>query len=216
MLKLDAVPFQVQTISDTVYLFLKKSILQGELTPGQRLLVMDIAQKFDISQAPVREALERLKHEGLISAKTNKGSVVSDITAKEIKDIAVMRKMTEGFAIRATLPILQSEDFDYLESTIREMGAAIASNDMLKIVEWDLAFHGFFYERCDNHVVLDTWNQMKTKVMRFMAISNKHFSTDHLVEEHLALIDVLKTGDAREAEKRFIFHMKAYEIVPLT
>jgi DNA-binding GntR family transcriptional regulator len=198
-----------------VYMIIKKEILQGELPPGTRLLVLDIAGKFQISQAPVREALERLKQEGLIIGKPNKGSVVSNITSKEIKDIFVLREIIEGFAVRESMPQLKEHDFQYLENIIVTMDSAIKLNDILKIVELDMEFHGFFYERCNNHAIMELWNHMKTKVMRFMAISNKLRSTDKLVEGHLSLIGVLKTGDVAAAEKKFIDHMKSYKLIHL-
>jgi DNA-binding GntR family transcriptional regulator len=105
VLTFDSGSIQVQKISDSIYSHLKKMILQGELPPGHRLLVLEIAQYFDDSQAPVREALERLKHEGLISGKSNKGSVVSDVTHKEIQDISVIREILEGFKVRETLAL---------------------------------------------------------------------------------------------------------------
>lgn len=206
---------QTESISTQVYLSLKKSILEGELPPGERLLVLDIANKYQISQAPVREALERLKQEELIVSQPNRGSFVSDITAKEIVDIHVMREMIEGYAVRQSIPTLTENDFKNLEKIIKGMEEAHERKDLLRILELDLEFHGFFYIRCDNHVVLDTWDRMKMKVMRFMAISNKYHSTEKLAEVHYRLLDVLKSGDLDAAEQEFIYHMKAYRFIPL-
>ncbi|TDF92619.1 GntR family transcriptional regulator [Paenibacillus piri] len=209
---------QTDSIGEQVYLSLKKQILEGQLQPGARLLVMDIAGTFQISQGPVREALERLKQEGLIISKPNKGSVVSDITSKEIKDIFVMREIIEGFAVKESVPLLDPADFEYLEHTIAEMDNATRRNDMMHILGLDLEFHGFFYKRCGNHVALDMWKQMSTKVMRFMAmrISIHYLTNDKLVEEHFDLIRVLKQGDPLAAEQRFIQHMKAYKMIQIT
>jgi DNA-binding GntR family transcriptional regulator len=212
---INQLPFHYNSISGQVYMTLKKEILEGELPPGARLPVLEIANRFQISQAPVREALERLKQEGLIIGKRNKGSVVSNITSKEIKDIFVLREMIEGFAVRETMPQMKKSDFRYLEETILSMEQAIEQNEIFKILEHDMEFHGFFYERCNNHAILELWNQMKTKVMRFMAISNKLRSTDGLVKGHLGLIDVLKKGNVEEAEKTFVDHMKSYKFVHL-
>ncbi|MGM7722081.1 GntR family transcriptional regulator [Metabacillus sp. Hm71] len=208
-------PIHYNSISELVYMTIKKEILEIQLPPGTRLPVLEIAKRFQVSQAPVREALERLKQEGLIIGKQNKGSVVSNITSKEVKDIFVLREMIEGFAVRESMPHLKESDFDHLKDIIQLMDQAIQRNDVFKMVEHDMEFHGFFYERCNNHAVLELWDNMKTKVMRFMAISNKHRSTDKLVEGHLALIDVLKTGDTEKAEKTFIDHMKSYKLIHL-
>ncbi|NIK76732.1 DNA-binding GntR family transcriptional regulator [Paenibacillus castaneae] len=205
----------INSISEQVFTSLKKEILSGELPPGTRLLVMDIAKKFEISQAPVREALERLKQSGFITGIPNKGSVVSNITSREIKDIFELREIIEGFAVRQSMKKLVEQDFTYLVAIIEQMDQANEQNDILAILELDMEFHGFFYKRCDNHMILELWNQMKMKVMRFMAISNRHFSTDALADWHLRLIDVLRSGNTELAEQAFIEHMHSYKVIHL-
>ncbi|CAM4200955.1 FCD domain-containing protein [Paenibacillus alkaliterrae] len=64
-------------------------------------------------------------------------------------------------------------------------------------------------------MILDLWNHMKLKVMRFMAISNRYFTTEALAEWHLLLVEVLRTGDADAAEQAFIEHMHSYKMIHL-
>lgn len=201
------------SISEQIYLTLKREIIAGELQPGTRLIVLDIAGKFQVSQAPVREALERMKQEGLINGIPNKGSVVSNITSKEIRDIFVLREIIEGYAVRTSMPTLSEDDYEQLEMVIRSMEEAVERDDTLGILELDMDFHGFFYKRCDNQAILELWNQMRTKVMRFMAISNRHHTTDLLAEWHRRLITVLQTGDGDAVEEAFIEHMHAYKFI---
>jgi DNA-binding GntR family transcriptional regulator len=203
----------VNSISEHVYTALKKEILAGDLQPGARLLVLEIAKKFNISQAPVREALERLKSAGFITGIPNKGSVVSNITSKEIRDIFELREIIEGFAVRKSMEHLSEEDFLYLEDIIHKMDLAHEQNDILNILELDMEFHGFFYRRCDNHMILELWNRMRIKVMRFMAISNRHYSTDELADWHLRLVEVLRSGDTVLAEQTFVEHMHSYKMI---
>ncbi|WP_341278570.1 GntR family transcriptional regulator [Paenibacillus sp. FSL H8-0537] len=205
----------IHSISTHVYMKLKKEILAGELQPGARLIVLEIAGQFQISQAPVREALERLKQEGLIIGVPNKGSVVSNITAKEIKDLFVLREMIEGFAVRQSMPLLTEQDFSELAGIIEQMDQAVKQNDILSILELDMDFHGFFYRKCDNGAILTLWKDMKTKLMRFMAISNRYYTTLGLADYHTVLIDVLRKGDVAAAERAFIDHMHAYKIIHL-
>ncbi|OMF38361.1 GntR family transcriptional regulator [Paenibacillus sp. FSL H8-0548] len=211
----DATFAPVNSISEHVYTIIKKEILAGDLQPGARLLVLEIAKKFNISQAPVREAMERLKSAGFITGIPNKGSVVADITSKEIKDIFELREIIEGFAVRKSMQTLTESDFTYLENIINEMNAAHEQNDILNILELDMEFHGFFYRRCDNHMILELWHQMQNKVMRFMAISNRHFSTEGLADWHLRLIEVLRSGNVALSEQTFIEHMHSYKTIHL-
>ncbi|WP_068786219.1 GntR family transcriptional regulator [Paenibacillus phocaensis] len=205
----------VNSISEQIYATLKRKILTGELGPGTRLLVLEIAGQFQVSQAPVREALERMKQEGLIIGIRNKGSVVSNITSKEIRDLFVLREIIEGYAVRTSMPTLSEADYTALEAMIQRMEEAVGQGDTLSILELDMDFHGFFYKRCDNQAILELWNHMRTKVMRFMAISNRHSTTEMLADWHRMLIDALRTGDGDVAEEAFIEHMHAYKFIQL-
>jgi DNA-binding GntR family transcriptional regulator len=203
----------VQSISEQVFLKLKKQILSGELQPGTRLLVLQIAKQFDVSQAPVREALERLKQSGFITGIPNKGSVVSEISSKEIKDIFALREIIEGFAVKKTMETLTENDFVCLESLIAQMQDAHEQNDILRILDLDMEFHGFFYRRCDNQAIFELWNHMKQKVMRFMAVSNRYFTTDELAEWHMILIRSIRSGDPEVAANAFVEHMHSYKTI---
>ncbi len=207
--------FQSKSISDNVYTELKKAIISGQLSPDERLIVLDIAGRYGISQAPVREALERLKQEGLIIGRTNKGSVVAPISAKEIKDLYVLREIIEGFAVRESMQRMSEDDYTYLDQVLEQMEQAVQRDDMWEILMQDMEFHGFFYRKCDNAAVLDLWERMKNKVIRFMALSNRYYSTENLVDWHMRLIEALRTGEAAIAEAKFIEHMHAYKELPL-
>ncbi|WP_248927108.1 GntR family transcriptional regulator [Paenibacillus hamazuiensis] len=192
------------SLSEHVYISLKKKIMKGELPPGHRLIVLEIAGEFSVSQAPVREALERLKQEGLIVGKTNKGSAVSEITAKEIRDIYELRQLIEGHALRAMMKALTAEDISRLEQIVAGMRASVDEGDPDRLVELDMAFHGYFYERSGNELLQDIWNSIKTKIMRFITITNQDHKGYSIPNSHTELLELIKTGDADRTEEKLI------------
>jgi DNA-binding GntR family transcriptional regulator len=199
------------SLSEHVYLTLKKQILKGNLPPGYRLIVLEIARTFEVSQAPVREALERLKQEGLIVGKPNKGSVVSEITHKEIRDIYELRQFIEGHALRQTMKVLTKEDITYLERILYSMKLAVDENDPYRLVELDMKFHGFFYERSGNDLFLDIWNRIKTKIMRFISVTNQDHSGYSIPNSHTELLDMIKSGDVDATEEKLIRGLDFYK-----
>ncbi|WP_276353917.1 GntR family transcriptional regulator [Cohnella caldifontis] len=198
------------SLSEHVYLTLKRKILKGDLPPGHRLIVLDIAKTFDVSQAPVREALERLKQEGLIVGKMNKGSAVSEITLKEIRDIYELRQLIEGHALRETMKALTPEDIAELERILDEMKRAVDENDAYRLVELDMQFHGTFYRRCGNMLLLDIWNGIKTKIMRFISVTNRDHVGDSIPDSHAELLDVIKSGDVDRAAEKLVRGLDFY------
>ncbi|GFN33481.1 GntR family transcriptional regulator [Paenibacillus xylaniclasticus] len=199
------------SLSEHVYITLKRQIMKGELLPGHRMIVLDIAKQFSVSQAPVREALERLKQEGLIVGKMNKGSAVSEITAQEIRDIYELRQMVEGHALRATMRVLEEKDIAYLESIIDGMREAIDKEDPYRLVEMDMLFHGYFYLRSGNALLYDIWNSIKSKIMRFITITNQDHQGYSIPDSHTEILDMIKSGDVDLAETKLVRGLDFYK-----
>ncbi len=185
--------------------------MKGELLPGHRMIVMDIAKQFSVSQAPVREALERLKQEGLIVGKANKGSSVSEITAQEIRDIYELRLLVEGHALRATMKVLEPKDIAYLEDVIAGMREAIDKGDPYRLVELDMGFHGYFYLRSGNALLYDIWNSIKSKIMRFITVTNKDHQGYSIPDSHSQILQLIKSGDVELTEKKLIRGLGFYK-----
>ncbi|MDQ6419105.1 GntR family transcriptional regulator [Paenibacillus sp. LHD-117] len=199
------------SLSEHVYVSLKRQIMKGELLPGHRMIVLDIAQQFGVSQAPVREALERLKQEGLIVGKTNKGSAVSGITAQEIRDIYELRQLVEGHALRETMKVLNENDIAYLETVIAGMREAIDQDDPYRLVELDMSFHGYFYFRSGNALLHDIWNSIKSKIMRFITVTNKDHQGYSIPDSHTEILDMIKSGDVDKTEYKLIRGLDFYK-----
>jgi len=199
------------SLSEHVYMTLKRQIMKGELLPGHRMIVLDIAKQFGVSQAPVREALERLKQEGLIVGKMNKGSAVSEITIKEIRDIYELRQLVEGHALRETMKVIQGDDLAYLESIISGMRDSIDKDDPYRLVELDMRFHGFFYLRSGNVLLFDIWNSIKSKIMRFITITNHDHKGYSIPDAHTEILDIIKLGDVDLAERKLVRGLDFYK-----
>ncbi|MFC5404248.1 GntR family transcriptional regulator [Cohnella soli] len=198
------------SLSEQVYLGLRDSIVRGEIYPGYRLLVLEIATALKISQAPVREAMERLKQEGLLIGKANKGSIVSEMKQEEIEEIYALRELIERDALLKSIPKLGAADYAQLDLLYKRMRAAAEEEDLYRFIDLDLEFHSFFYEKSGNRTIMNLWLQLAVKLKRFLAITNKLYFPDLLsiAEGHAPLIDALKSGDVAEIERLFAAHLK--------
>ena len=87
--------FLEQTAPGVAYTEIKKMIMLKRLTPGQRLAEISLSQEIGVSRTPVREALQRLEQEGLVSLRPNKGAVVTGITREYMHDYYNMRAILE-------------------------------------------------------------------------------------------------------------------------
>lgn len=209
--EIDLVPIgeEKYSRSENIYYEIRKKILTGVYTPGERLLVLEIAQEFGVSQAPVREAFERLKQEELLIGVKNKGSMVSKIDQKEIEDIYILRDLLEKYVIKKYLQNKSEEDIAYLETIYKKMEAAAVEEDLVSMIDFDMMFHQLFYEKCGNTQILQVWKNIKVKVTRFTVTTNRLYfpNLKTIADTHLVLINILKNGTEEEILGVFEDHM---------
>src|SRR5215210_2654138 len=104
-------PVQQGNLKDVVYARVRAAILGGQIPAGTRLLEAEIAQKMEVSRAPVREALAHLQQEGLVVSRPNRGTYVAEIfSLQDVNEITTLRSTLETMAIGiATAKIDESE-----------------------------------------------------------------------------------------------------------
>lgn len=91
------------TLVEKAYAVLRQAILRGEALPGEKLKIDVLQKEHAISSSPLREALNRLTAEGLVTAEGNRGFRVAPISLEDLQDIVAMRVMLEREAIEASI-----------------------------------------------------------------------------------------------------------------
>ncbi|BBI32858.1 hypothetical protein KCTCHS21_22570 [Cohnella abietis] len=154
--------------------------------------------------------MERLKQEGLLVSKHNKGSFVAEIRQEELEEIYELREIIEWNAIKKSLPGLLDSDIAYLSEVFEKMKQAAEIDDLFQFIDLDMEFHRFFYFKSGNKTILQIWDQINVKIKRFLAIANKLYYSDlmTIAEGHLPLIEALQRRNEEEIEKLFMQHLK--------
>ena len=91
-----------RNLSRDVVDVLRSLIVNGELSPGTHLLEKEISGKLNVSRGPVREAFRILETEGLVECYVGRGSFVTQISEKDIKEIYSLREILEEAATPGT------------------------------------------------------------------------------------------------------------------
>lgn len=91
--------FRLRRFSDDFARILRERILAGELEAGSRLNEVQLSKEFGISRSPIREALQALAGEGLVTFVAGKGAFVGGITAQEARDLGAVREALETHAV---------------------------------------------------------------------------------------------------------------------
>src|SRR5271154_5329568 len=138
----------VPNLTELTYRSIKGQLLGGALPEGTRLTEELLATQLGVSKSPVREALNRLEAEGLVSIESRRGAYVREFSAKEVSDLYEFREMLELHSIAAAkvTPGLLRE----LAGSIDRTMAFLQARDKIRHVEEDLRFHGMIAEASGN------------------------------------------------------------------
>jgi DNA-binding GntR family transcriptional regulator len=200
-----------ELLSDQVYAVIRHSIVNGDAKPGQRIKEGDLARELGVSQAPVREALKRLAHEGLVTYLPRRGNFVTEISAEAAADAREVRVVIEALAGRrlASSPP-NPELIAALRRLVAQMREAAADSDVARFRDLDLAFHREVCAAGGNSFVERIWQMMEPSLRTLRVVSDPLFAGDwsDMAELHGHLVDVLEARDAERAAHLFAAHAR--------
>ena len=185
-----------------------EEILSGRLAPGERIVEMRIAQQFDVSQAPVREALRDLDLLGFVVSSPFRGAIVRQISVEELVQLYPIRAVLEGLAARHAAKRIDAATLKKLEGLLTTMRTAAAKGDHRRAVEADFAFHLTIVEASGNRLLQQIWDRMRLATTTFLTVSKSHHSLKEIVERHAAVVDALRTQDPETAERALRMHIE--------
>lgn len=116
-------PVGFRTAQAAVAEMLRGEILSGQIPPRTRLLQSEVAERFETSTTPVREALRQLVAEGLLDGDPHRGVIVHEITLEELTEIYEIRLHLEPLAIAATVANITAKQLDVLAELLDQMEA---------------------------------------------------------------------------------------------
>ena len=200
-----------RTLSDDVAKIIRKMILNGELQPGGWINQAQLAEKFNISRGPIREAMKLLQNEGLIKHETNKGTFVATLSEQDAFEIYTLRALLEGEAAQLALAHLTDRDLSELESYIQEFSEAMQNHDIEHQVQCDILFHGKIVEASKHNRLISIHKHLDTQVgVMYLTVANQvPMRVEQVVHNHRILLDALRTRDKEQIQKEFSNHYTA-------
>jgi DNA-binding GntR family transcriptional regulator len=109
------------------YAALRDAIIRCELPPGERLVIDDLARRFDVSIIPVREALRLLESEGLVVSVAHTGTKVAPVSRQLIVEVFALLEGLESVSARAAAGLATPGDLRALEGLVRRMDTALSA-----------------------------------------------------------------------------------------
>jgi DNA-binding GntR family transcriptional regulator len=217
--------------SDKAYGLLRKMILDLKMSPKEPISELKLSATLCMSRTPVREALKRLKTEGLIISYGNKGYVLNIPTMKEIKDIYAVRMVLEGGAAKSAAQNIDLDRLEYFEKQFISIKNSLngkneegnmtteASNDSKglrrekEIIKLGRDFHLFIVESTENEKLLELIRNIYSQLdlSRFFSYQGRG---KEAVNEHLRIINALRERNGEESRLLIEDHLKnAFDMI---
>jgi DNA-binding GntR family transcriptional regulator len=189
----------VPDLTEQVYARLLDAICSGELAAGARLTQEELAASFQVSRQPVLQALRLLKRDGVAIDAGRRGLVVAPIDPAVIGNVYQVRAVLEGLAAR--LAALSGAKID--NALIARGREALACGHFPSLIGADMAFHNALYVASGNPLIAETASRHWHYIRRAMGgVLQAKGPRDWVWEEHQAIADAIKAGDAATAERR--------------
>ncbi len=189
-------------LTEQVYKKMRKEILNGELEPGLRLTEIKLAERYQISRTPVREALVRLKNEGLVYFEPGNGLVVSDTSIRDMEELMGIRAVLEEYALDQAFDNVNEADLLQLELFVKQSKYYLGENDVKAIFENNTKFHNYILEKSLNKRLQTILRNLMDPILRFR-IATLHYpgNSEGSIERHERLIQALKNKDRNLAKQ---------------
>ncbi len=190
-----------QLLKDQVKEQLIGSIMSGAITGGQRLVELDLAEQFGVSQAPVREALRDLEAVGLVTIIPHRGTFAADFGdrgSKAMHEIFQVRAVLEELGTRLAMANL-ADRIPELQHEVDEMCAAARAQDIDGVSRYSERFHSAIMEASGNATLVRMWRALDITVHTAAAVEIRSEHLVPLAESHQPMVDAIASGDVELA-----------------
>ncbi len=194
-------------LADQVYEQIVKAIRNGTISTDDRIVQEKLADEFEISRTPIREALFRLEQEGILTVAGRGGFKIRRLGEREIAEMYTARAAIEGFAAR----LLADENNTKTNAKLRKKitnAEDLKDKSVNAYFEANMGIHRAFVEATGNRFLLELfdsiWNRGSSFTL-FASIRNEDLSKS--LGDHLTLVDAIETGYGSKAAEKMISHI---------
>jgi DNA-binding GntR family transcriptional regulator len=184
-----------RTVKGALVENLRGEIIRGDLIPGQYLRLDEIADRYDVSTMPVREALRDLEAEGLVTIYPHRGAVVSELSAEDLEDIYEIRAVLEGMAARLAVPRLTPAVLAEIDRLVEQMDGQLG--DVVALVRLNHQLHSTIYGASGRRHLEELIQTLRYRTQHYLrAYVADQGEMAMAQEEHRAMLEGCKLGDA--------------------
>lgn len=197
------------TLATQAYEQVRRRIVDGRLAAGSRVVVRPLCTELGLSPTPIRAALAALEREGFLVATPHRGYTVPQISYDTMRDIFELREALDGIAARRAAAGPSHRLSRELRRLLDRQRKKISAGGLSAYSDLDLTFHRQIWEASGNTRLLDVAETLSGQVRLGSANSSQVPGRPPLaLDEHLAIIEALESGDEEAAAAAARAHVR--------
>lgn len=199
-----------QSLKDIAYTIIKDAILTLKFKPGHALSHRDLAEQLQISETPIRDALQELEREGFVTRIPHKGTFVTEIDKVDIEETFQIRASLEELAVSLATPQLDEKDISELERLLKCADTALAQGEREQCSVLGAQFHQYFIQRAGNRRLVAILSNLDDHLQRFRRISDLIIGRlEKSRKQHQQVFEAVCQGDAKKAGRAMYSHLQS-------
>lgn len=196
---------------DVAYDELRRLIVTLELEPGAMIDERQLIERLDIGRTPVREAIQRLIHEGMIIHNPRRGSWVSPLSFTDMENLIEARRMLEIECARRAACRISPDRLGQMRDEVDQTGEVISSGDGVTSVSVDQYFHTEIARASGNRYLVRLTEQLHHDLTRYWYVSAIRVGRlGIVVSHHHRILDAIESGDPDYAEQALDEHVTLF------
>ena len=196
---------------DTIHQRVLTALVEHRLPPGTKLGEERLAKVFGVSRTQIRQVLERLAHDRIVTVVHNRGAFVSSPTVEEAREVFAARRVIEADLVRQTVRIATKADIRRLREHVALESAARAANDKRAIIRLSGEFHQLIAEIAGNRYLAKTMRDLETLTCLVIILYDAPNVPACPYHEHADLVDVIEARDEKRAAEQMLEHLRHVE-----
>lgn len=191
---------------------IRELVLGGDYAPGSALSEVRLAEHFDVSRTPVREALKQLQVEGLVEIRPKVGTFVRQITRREIVEMFEVKEILEGMAARLMARRGQVPELDVLRANLDSSEIATQRDDRDTYAALVHEFHSTIVRGSDNTKLLEHYTSLMNQLAYHRIVLRTVQHPGRLgrsCAEHRRIVELITEKDGVGAEIAMRDHVAA-------
>jgi DNA-binding GntR family transcriptional regulator len=187
------------------------AIVERRLMPGTKLSEQKLGDIFEVSRTLVRQALNQLSRDRLVTLERARGAFVAMPSVEEARQVFEVRAMLESALVRQLCGQITDRQIAELRTHLREEGAAVARTSVATRTRLLADFHVVLARMLGNEVLAHLLEDLLSRSSLIALMYQSAQSAEHSLDEHVHIVDALEKRDPRLAAKLMTHHLEAME-----